>query len=188
MKKLTQISLSLILAATLANAAPYTIDKVHTDVSFKVTHLSISKVRGNFGSFDATIDFDKASNEVKAFDATIDAKSINTQNAKRDDHLRSADFFEADKFEKLSFKMTKYVKESDNEGKIHGDLMIRGITKPVVFDFELGGFHKTDKGEKIGFSLETDINRKDFGVGKDSSNLTISDKVSIQIEAEADSK
>lgn len=188
MNKIAKMSMALMMAVGFVNAAPYEIDKAHSNVLFKVTHLSISKVRGNFSDFDVIIDYDKSTNELRSLDANIKVKSISTDNEKRDEHLRSADFFDIAKFENITFKMTKYVKKDTKEGKVYGDLTIKGITKPVILDFELGGFSKTDNGEKIGFNLNGDIKRKLFDVGADTSDMVISDEVDFDVDIEAISK
>ncbi|WP_169754502.1 YceI family protein [Campylobacter curvus] len=186
MKKIVKFSLVAAILASFANAAVYEVDAAHTNVGFKVKHLSISKVNGNFGKFSATIDYDKSSNTLKTFEASIDATSINTQNETRDNHLRSADFFDTAKFEKITYKMMKFEKESPTEGKVVGTLTMHGITKPVVLKFELGGFSKDQDGKKkIGFSLEGHTKRSLFEIGLDTSDLTISDKVELEIEVEA---
>ena len=189
MKKLIKFSLAAALAASCVNAAVYEIDLAHSNVGFKIKPLSISKVRGNFGKFNAVIDYDKSAKELKALEATIETASVNTQNDKRDEHLRSADFFDAAKFDKITYKMVKFEKESDTEGKVVGTLTMRGITKPVVLKFELGGFTAGDNGkEKIGFSLEGNTKRKLFEIGLDTPEITLSDKVELEIEAEAKEK
>ena len=189
MKKLIKFSLTAALAASFANAAVYEIDPAHSSVGFKIKHLSISKVSGNFGKFDAVIDYDKDAKELKALEATIETASVNTQNEKRDEHLRSADFFNAAKFDKITYKMVKYEKESDTEGKVVGTLTMHGVNKPVVLKFELGGFTADKNGKgKIGFSLEGETKRKLFEIGLDTSEITLSDKVELEIEVEAKEK
>jgi len=127
--------------------------------------------------------------ELKALEATIETASVNTQNDKRDEHLRSADFFNAAKFDKITYKMVKFEKESDTEGKVVGTLTMHGVTKPVVLRFELGGFTADKNGkEKIGFSLEGETKRKLFEIGLDTSEITLSDKVELEIEIEAKEK
>ena len=102
MKNLIKFSLAAALAASFANATVYEADAVHSNVGFKIKHLSISKVSGNFGKFDAVIDYDKDAKELKALEATIQTASINTQNEKRDAHLQGANFFDAAKFDKIT--------------------------------------------------------------------------------------
>ena len=189
MKKLIKFSLAVALAASFANAAVYEIDPAHSSVGFKIKHLSMSKVSGNFGKFDAMIDCDKDAKELKALEATIQTASINTQNEKRDAHLQGANFFDTAKFDKITYKMVKFEKESDTEGKVVGTLTMHGVTKPVVLKFELGGFTADKNGkEKIGFSLEGETRRKLFEIGMDTSEAALSDKVELEIEVEAKEK
>ena len=112
--------------------------------------------------------------------AVIDVNSVNTQNDSRDKHLKSDDFFGAEKFKEIKFKMNKFEKEGKNEGKIYGDLTIRNVTKPVVLDFEFNGESKNKKGDTIvRASLEGEILRKDFGARIDSSEITLSNKIKL---------
>ena len=189
MKNFLKISLVAAMAACALNAANYEVDAVHSNVGFIVKHLSVSKVNGNFKSYKGAFEYDAASNELKSMEAVIDVNSVNTQNDLRDKHLKSDDFFGAEKFKEIKFKMNKFEKEGKNDGKIYGDLTIRNVTKPVVLDFEFNGEGKNQKGEAIaGVSLEGEILRKDFGVGMDSSEITLSNKIKLQIELEAVAK
>lgn len=189
MRKFVKLSLFAAIFASFLNAANYQIDPSHSDVGFMVKHLKISKVRGNFQKYDATIDYDKATNELKTLEVNIDVNSINTQNQKRDDHLKNDDFFNTPKFDKITFKMTKFEKEGSNEGKIYGDLTIKGVSKPVKLDFEYNGDSKNMQGvEVIGFNIEGEILRGDFGVGDKFPDAMVSNKVELKIEVEAKAK
>ncbi|MFB6455632.1 YceI family protein [Chitinophaga sp. Hz27] len=141
------------------------IDPSHSDVQFKVKHLMITTVTGQFGTFDATMQTngDDFSNATISFEA--DVNSITTQNAQRDQHLLQGDFFEVEKFPKLSF-VSKEVKKIDNETyKLIGDLTIRDNTRPVELNVEYGGEVIDPWGQtKAGFELSGKINRKDFGL------------------------
>ncbi|HIV48249.1 YceI family protein [uncultured Helicobacter sp.] len=180
-----------VFAATLAavfclggvNAAPYTIDPTHSSVGFEVKHLMVSKVKGNFKKFSGEVEFDgkkltKLSGEVKIAD-------INTDNNARDKHLNDADFFDAKKFPNATLTMTKFEK-----GKVYADLKIRDVVKNVVFNAEIGGPIKHPKTGKdvISISLRGEINRKDFKVGEDTADNSVSEKVIIEIELEASAK
>ena len=165
------------------NAAPYTIDPTHSSVGFEVKHLMVSKVKGNFKKFSGEAEFDgqkltKLSGEVKIAD-------INTENASRDAHLNKPDFFDAKKFPNATLNMTKF-----ENGKLYADLKIRDVVKNVVFDAQIGGPIKHPKTGKdvISISLKGEINRKDFKVGEDTANSSVSDKVIIDIELEANAK
>lgn len=175
---------ALFLLGGYANAKEFSLDKSHSNVSFKIKHLKISKVKGEFDNFDAKIDFDVANNKLNTLEATVDVKSVNTKNDKRDTHLKAPDFFDAAKFETMKFTMTEFIKKDEDDGIVKGNLTIRDVTKPVEFEFDFGGSTKTKEGKtKIGFNLEGKINRLDFGVGSDT--VTLGDKVEIDIEVEA---
>ncbi|SEK60696.1 Polyisoprenoid-binding protein YceI [Chitinophaga rupis] len=141
------------------------IDPAHSEVQFKVKHLMITTVTGQFGSFDATVeapgeDFSNASIKFET-----EVASISTKNADRDAHLQAADFFDAANYPKITF-VSKEVKKIDDENyKVAGDLTIRGNTKPVELNVEYGGTQKDPWGQtKAGFELSGKINRKDFGL------------------------
>lgn len=186
MKKFIKLSAIAALLVSFSYAGNYAVDPGHSTLGFQVKHFKISKINGKFKTYDAKVDYDKTSGELKALEAVIDAKSIDTDNQKRDEHLYTDEFFDVNKFDKITFKMTKFEKKSDEEGKIYGDLTIRGVTKPVKLDFEFGGVGKDPKGnERIGFSISGDVMRKDFNVGSNYADALISEKVKLQIEIEA---
>lgn len=182
--------LALVSASLPAFAAQYKIDASHSTVGFKVKHLAISTVRGNFGAFEGTLDFDPAKpNDLKT-EATIETKSIDTNDAKRDQHLRGDDFFAADKNPKITFKSTKADLNKNGKGKLAGDLTMRGVTKSVVLDVELLGTGNDPWGNtKASFSGTTRVNRKDFGINwnqaLDAGGVVVSDEVDIQLDIEA---
>jgi polyisoprenoid-binding protein YceI len=170
-------------------ATNWKIDTTHSDVQFKVKHLMISTVTGTFGSFDlevetATEDFTNVGRIV----FTADINSINTKNADRDAHLKSADFFKADEFPELRFVGNKYEANGD-EAKLYGDLTIRGITKPVVLNVELGGIVVDPYGQtKAGFTVNGKISRKEFGLTwnalTEAGSVVVSDEIKIHAEVQ----
>ncbi len=198
MKLLRPLFLSLVAlaaASAIAIAAPtqYTIDKSHTEIGFDVRHI-FSRVHGRFNDFAGTITFDETNPAAIAVDATAEAKSISTDNERRDGHLRSADFFAVDSFPTLSFKSTKVTAAGKNKYKVAGNLTMRGVTKPVVFDAEfLGagafGIGGQSMGAKAGFVASAVVNRKDFGINwnktLDNGGLMLSDEVTITLNIEA---
>jgi|SRR5690606_6061114 len=143
--------------------ATWVLDPTHSEITFKVKHLMISNVKGEFKTFNASIDGEDFTNAN--FSVTIDTNSISTNNEDRDTHLKSPDFFEAEKFPEITFKSTSLKKVDDDEFKLIGDLTIKGTTKKIELDTEFGGFMKDPYGnEKAGFSINGKLNRKDFGL------------------------
>ena len=185
----TSFVFALIGTLSSAIAATYKIDASHSNVGFKVKHLAISTVRGHFGAYEGTLEFDPAKpNELKA-EAILETKSINTNDAKRDQHLRADDFFAADKNPKITFKSTKSELKK-GKGKLYGDLTMKGVTKPVVLDVELLGTAQDPWGNtKVSFTGATRVNRKDFGINwsekLDNGGLVVADEVDIVLDVEA---
>jgi polyisoprenoid-binding protein YceI len=179
---------------TLATTIPgyrtgtWTIDPAHSDISFSVRHMMVSKVKGRFGSFSGTI----VTGETPAqssVTAEIDLNSIDTNNAQRDNHIRSGDFFEVEKNPTMTFTSTSV--DTDGEDfRVTGDLSLKGITKSVTLGLELNGIGPDGYGgTRAGFSAVTEISRKEFGVDidmpMDGGGVVIGDKISIALEIEA---
>ncbi|UTA68186.1 MULTISPECIES: YceI family protein [Emticicia] len=146
--------------------ATWTIDASHSEVQFKVRHLMISTVTGTFGSYEGTVetandtDFEGASIKFSA-----DVDSISTGQEQRDGHLKSADFFDAANFPKISFASTSFEKVDDENYTLKGDLTMRGVTKPVTLKAEFGGVMTDFYGQtKAGFEIAGKVNRQDFGL------------------------
>ena len=182
------VALSLVLSAGVS-AAEWNIDQAHSSIGFSVTHMVISKVPGHFSKFEGTASFDPANVAGGQVAITIQTASISTDNEKRDDHLRSADFFDAETYPEITFTSTKVIPGDGKKFQIIGDLTIRGVTKPVTFDAELIGTVKDPMGSnRAGFSATTTINRQDFGVNwsraLDSGGLVAGDKVDINVSLE----
>lgn len=189
MKFITKITSALLLTFGLANASEYVIDESHTNVGFSVKHMMITNVKGDFKTYDANIDFDKDKKVFNVLKASIDTASINTSNEKRDEHLRSEDFFASEKFPKMTFEMNSYKADGD-EGEMKGDLTIRGITKPVTLKVEDIATIKDFKGlNRVGFSLEGKINRLDYDLkwnkALELGGVAVGDEVKIIIDVEA---
>ncbi len=167
-------------------AATYEIDRVHSHVGFRIRHL-VSKSKGSFDSFSGTIEFDEKAPEKSSVSVTIDTASINTAVSKRDDHLRSADFFDVKQFPVMTFVGNKVTDVKPETFKVHGELTMHGVTKPVVLEVALGGTMKGEKGEWIaGFTGSTKVSRKDFGLKGGAPML--GDEVEISLEVEARTK
>ena len=169
-------------------AGTWTIDASHSEVGFSVRHLMVSKVKGTFDTFSGTITIgtDPLQSSVHA---DVDLASINTRDANRDNHLRSADFFEVEAHPMLTFRSTA-VKENGDDFVVTGDLTIKGTTLPVELDLEFNGTHPDPwGGTRAGFSAETEISRKQFGVDfevpMDGPGVVVGDKIKVYLEVEA---
>ncbi len=165
------------------------IDSAHSSIQFTVRHMMISKVRGVFESFSGTIDFDEENPSNSTVDVEIDATSINTREEQRDGHLRSPDFLNVAEYPHLTFKSTRVVPDGADEGKLYGDLTIRGVTKEVALDVEYAGKAKSPWGTmSAGFSGSTTINRTDWGLtwnqALETGGILVGDKIKIDIELE----
>jgi polyisoprenoid-binding protein YceI len=165
----------------------WTIDPVHSEVGFSVRHMMVSKVRGKFTSFEGSVT--TAENLLDStVTATVDLGSIDTGNEDRDNHIRSADFFEVEANQTMTFVSTGI--RADGDGyELDGDLTLKGVTKPVTFDLEVNGFGPDAYGgTRSGFSATTTINRRDFGVdfnaAMETGGLVVADKVTVQLEIE----
>lgn len=175
---------------TPAFSGEVTLDKSHTKVEFTVTHLTISDVTGRFDDFSAKGTFDEKSSTLSGLQVTIKAESINTNDADRDKHLRSADFFDTGKHPQITFKQSKpAVLRKGVPTAVVGDLTMRGVTKPVTLLLTYKGTVKDPWGNnKAGFSASTKVNRKDYGISwsktMDTGGAVVSDEVSISIAGE----
>jgi len=165
------------------------IDSAHSQISFTVRHMMISKVRGRFESFTGEINFDENNPENTTVYIEIDAASINTREEQRDGHLKSPDFLNAEQYPKLVFKSKRVEKSSDNTGKLIGDLTIRDVTREVVLDVEYAGIAKSPWGTiSAGFSATTTINREDWGLtwnqALETGGVLVGKEIKIEIELE----
>jgi len=172
------------------SAHPWDLDISHSSVNFHVRHLMVSKVHGRFHNWSGTLLLDEDDITRSTVEVNIEANSIDTRDEKRDGHLKSADFFDVEKFPYLTFKSTKIDKVSDDELAVHGDLSIHGITKPVTLTVETGGQVKDPwGGTRTGFSAKTSISRKEFGlhwnVALETGGFVVGDKIEITLEIEA---
>ncbi len=142
----------------------WVLDPTHSEVQFKVKHLVISTVSGFFKSFEGSLTTDNDNFENAEIDFSLDVNSIDTNQEQRDGHLKSPEFFDAEKYPKISFKSTSFTKNGDDY-KLQGNLTIKDITKPVTLDVELGGSATDFYGNtKAGFEITGKINRKEFGL------------------------
>lgn len=177
------------LIALPAFSAEYSIDPDHSMLDFQVRHL-LSKVSGRFKDFEGNFSFDERKPDFAKVKVTAKAASIDTSNEKRDTHLRSADFFDVEKFPALSFEGKKLTATGDKKFKFEGNLTIHGVTKLVTFDIDYLGADKDPAGKvRAGFTATTKINRKDYGLmwnkTLESGNLFVGDEVTITTDIEA---
>lgn len=190
MKKINALVGLLLVAGSTYAQTTWTLDRNHSKVGFNVTHMAVSEVEGNFKDFDGTI-VSKAA-DFNGADVTFTAKtaSIDTDNEKRDGHLKSPDFFEAEKYPEITFKGT--LAKDGGKYKLKGDLTMHGVTKKVEFDVTYGGSVDTGRGTKAGFKLTGKVDRKDYGLTwankTPGGELVVSDTVEIICKIEADKK
>jgi polyisoprenoid-binding protein YceI len=184
----------LTLGLTLALAAPaladtYAIDKNHSEAAFQVRHI-LTKVRGTFRDFSGTINFDKAKPESSSVEFVIKATSIDTGTQKRDDHLRSPDFFDVAKYPEITFKSTKVVSKGNGKFDVTGDFTMHGVTKQITLPVTFLGEQKFMNGTKAGFETGLTINRTDYGLvwnrALESGGVMVGEEVEISINIEAD--
>ena len=149
----------------MTNETKWVVDPMHSEVEFKVKHLVISTVTGSFKSFNATAETNGEDFNNASVDFSLDVSSIDTNQPDRDAHLRSADFFDAEKFPELTFKSTSLTNTGGNEYKLTGDLTIKDVTRQITLDAEFGGIATDFYGNvKAGFDLTGKISRKEFGL------------------------
>ena len=200
-KSLSAVLLFLVAMAVQLGAQPsatqadrqhpkpnYGVDPAHTSIEFLVTHMVISKVRGEFKDFDVQLYWDESHPEKSYVVAEINAASLDTDNARRDQHLRSPAFFDVEKFPKLVFRSTS-IRKTDDGYVAQGELTIRGITRTVELPFKvLGPIQDPWGNTRLGVQASTTINRKDFGMTwnktMDNGGVVVGDEVQIEIQAE----
>lgn len=192
MKKLLAVLTTVIALAAplLAQAATWTIDPEHSNIGFKVRHLMVSNVKGHFDKFTGTVDINEKDITKSKVDVSIDTASINTNVQKRDEHLRSADFFDVSKYPSMTFVSKKVAKAGKGKLKVTGDLTLHGVTKEVVLDVEGPAKESKDPWGNIrsGAVASTKINRKDFGLtwnaALETGGVVVGDEVTINLEVE----
>jgi polyisoprenoid-binding protein YceI len=185
---------ALSLAPVWGQTSTWEIDAAHSAAHFTVRHMMVSNVRGSFSKIAGTILTDEKDITKSSVEASIDAASINTGVAQRDNHLRSADFFDVAKFPTIGFKSTRIQKTGEDRYQITGDLTMRGVTRQVVLEMEpISPPVKDQKGNlKSGVTASTKISRKDFGLVwnrvLESGGVTVGDEVRIELELEINKK
>lgn len=178
-----------LMMGGLSHAAVYSIDNSHSSVGFSIRHL-VSNVHGSFQKFSGTVDLDEKNLSKLAVAADIDPASIFTNEPKRDAHLQSADFFDVQKFPKMTFKSSSAKDLGNGKVELTGDLTMHGVTKPVTLSVSFLGADKDPWGNtRAGFSATGKVNRKDYGIvwnkTLDNGGVMVGDDVTIQIDVEA---
>jgi polyisoprenoid-binding protein YceI len=186
---LTLLSLMLIPASEAFSADKYVLDAAHTSAGFAVRHMVISNVKGGFADVAGVIMYDESDVAKSSVEVTIKTASVNTNNEKRDEHLRSPDFFDADKYPDITFK-SKAINKTDDGLALVGILTIKGISKEVTFPFEITGKLTDPWGSvRIGAEAKLKINRQDFGLtwnkALETGGLVVGNDVKIELNVEA---
>lgn len=164
-------------------------DPAHSSVQFVARHMMLAKVRGEFQDFSINLDLDVEQPGAASVEARIQTASINTRDAQRDAHLRSADFLKTDEYPEMLFKSTKLERTGETTAKLYGDLTIREVTKPVMLDVTYLGTSKSPWGTvSAGFEANTKVNREDWGltwnVALETGGVLVGKEITINIEAE----
>ena len=165
----------------------WTLDPAHSSVTFSAKHMMVTTVRGSMKIRDFDLDLDVDNPEASSVRVSLDAASIDTGQQMRDDHLRSADFLKADEFPTIDFVSTRIVRTGDDTGDLHGELTIRGVTRPIVLKADFGGIVPNMQGGQRGaFSASAQINREDFGltwnVALEQGGVLVSKDIKIEID------
>lgn len=169
-------------------AGAYSFDKAHSTIGFRVKHMGLVDVPGFFRDFTGTVNYDPKDVTKSTVEFTAKVTSVDTGVKGRDDHLRTADFFEVEKFPDMTFKSTK-IEKKGKDLMITGDLTMKGVTKSISFPFTVAGFIKSERGTRMGATAETVVNRKDFGVNYDNKlpngTAAVSDNITVVLNIEA---
>jgi len=180
----------LAFGATAFATETFEVDVVHSDVSFKVRHF-VSKSSGRFDDFSGTFVVDREDMTKSTVEFAVKMASIDTDNDSRDNHLKSADFFDVEKYPDMTFKSTGITKTGESTYDVTGQFNLHGVTKEIVIPVEVLGFHEGEKGSQAGFEMDFVINRKDFGIiwnkALDAGGFVLGEDVEINITLETHS-
>jgi polyisoprenoid-binding protein YceI len=195
---LALLALSLVVSGMASAATQYNLDPAHGTVGFKVPHLMISSVQGRFDKFEGSFSFDEKTGQIEGLNAKIDLDSVNTNEPKRDDHLRTEDFFGSRTKDKkineakrwMTFKAVKVDVKNKKPNSVTGDLSLNGVTKPITLKLEYKGTVKDPWGnQRVGFEATGKLSRKDFGLtwnkALETGGVVVGDEVQIIIDGEA---
>lgn len=180
---------TILVFSSNLNAATYSVDPAHTVIQFSIKHLAIATVKGNFAEFDGEFTFDPENVAGASAKAVISTKSVDTSNKKRDDHLRNEDFFNVEKNPEIKFESKEIKNVEGSNFTVVGDLTINGVTKSIELEAEFNGVAKDPWGnERAGFTAESKLNRKDFGLtwnkALEAGGFLVGDDVKINIEVQ----
>ena len=182
MKKVLILLAITFLSANVFAQANWKVDPYHSSLNFNISHSGISIVNGKFMEYTGNLTTNGEALEGANVDFTVKVTSINTNVEDRDNHLRSADFFEVEKYPEMTFKSTKILATGKpDQYLLYGDLTIKDVTKPVIFDVYYGGTAKSDQGEKLGLKAKTTINRFDYNINYDPTAAGIGKDVNIVV-------
>lgn len=184
MKNVFSFILFAFLSSSIIAQSTWKSDPAHSQASFAITHMGISEVEGVFDNFDATIVASEEDFSDAEFAVDVDLTSIDTHVEMRDNHLKSADFFNVEKYPNMTFKSSSIEEIADNKYKVTGDLTFHGVTNPVVLDVWYRGTIETEKDTTAGFQITGTINRSDFNLGTGFPEAVLSDEVKIKVDAE----
>jgi len=184
---LSLVAVAIMVSASFAQEKNWSLDKAHSNIGFSIAHLVISDVQGNFTDYSVKFTTNKEDFSDASIEVEIQTASINTDNKKRDDHLRSDDFFDAEKFPTITFRSKSFEKVGDNKFTVTGDLTMHGVTKEVVLDMVYRGQVKDPWGNtKAGFKATTSLDRYDYGLKYNSTleagGVLIGKEVDVHIE------
>ncbi|MBD8388627.1 YceI family protein [Dysgonomonas sp. BGC7] len=186
MKKIFIIAALALSSLAVYSQTTWTNDPAHSRLGFVVKHLTVSEIDGRFADFSVKVTTSKADYSDAQIEVTAKVASIDTDVEARDNHLRSADFFDADKYPTLTFKSTSLKKTAKNKGKLYGNLTFHGITKPIVLDVQYFGsvVNSMNNAQTAGFQIIGEIKRSDFDLGSKYPEAMISNKIKIVANAE----
>jgi polyisoprenoid-binding protein YceI len=186
MKRLVSSLIVVLISTALFAQTTWKVDPMHSKLLFTITHLGIADITGQFKKFEVTVSTNKADFSDGVFEFSADIASIDTEVEMRDNHLKSPDFFEAEKFPKMTFKSTSITNTGKDKYKLTGDLTIRGVTKPVTMDLWYRGTteHPQSKAPVAGFQLTGFLKRSDFNIGAKFPAPMLSDEVMIRADGE----
>lgn len=184
MKKFSTLLALSLLGSVSVFAGNYNVDTTHSNVGFKVKHMMISEVSGKFDTFNGTFDYDEKTKTLKSLNGKIDVSSINTANTKRDDHLKSPDLFDVQKYPTITFSL-----DTVKGDKAYGKLTMHGVTKNVILTLENNGVVKDPWGNtRVGLGLSGQLNRKDYGISwntaLETGGVALSENVKLDIQLE----